>query len=624
MSFGTTAAQRDEKSGPPNAFRQQLEAFWKVLGIEPAEFHPVCQDDDRYRFEVKGFAYPKDIDIAHATLFRLYKLKIDLSINIARKLTARLQTFLNEAIEKARLAHSLDELVDSLIKGHFAFLREEKDGLTVDVFELCRFYDLVRAGVVKPRTGTDEMPDAESRVLVEITFRGELDKGLLTKSIQEDRYRIFTVKKLCTQITLDLSAADAKRIHELFTDGALSREGVIALRMVHGVSPPEASSVEWINPGAAAVGDQIDKALRRATLRESLKQPWRRLAGIFSPAVRYSQMRHLIEHSEERAYAASKSADNCRALRTDVVACWILWPLAAGSAALCVLSLLRLLGANVSPELGVATGVALGWMGGQVCGSVVSPMSCAAGTVIMALAFATAQSFAFGKFGSVMELIQRSPGNDAFTTVAGGILGLAAPVWRTFLSPAGGCGLLALVAAAIAGSGWLMAQPRAARVQDQPISRKSEIVGALAGSAAGFLIGAVLGLTQLLEHFGVADVTAFSSAFALLGSVTFAGTVWLRLRSDPGGRSRTTKTMILFGAAHAIVTLFLLTLAFGFPDHLIGAIGLAATTGWFHATWFTAAFLVGATVGSTRSAVIATTIEGAVGFTVFVLIRALG
>jgi hypothetical protein len=48
---------------------------------------------------------------------------------------------------------------------------------------------------------------------------------------------------------------------------------------------------------------------------------------------------------------------------------------------------------------------------------------------------------------------------------------------------------------------------------------------------------------------------------------------------------------------------------------------LSAASAYFHATWFTAAFVFGEQIGSLRSAVAATTVEGAVGFTVFVIFR---
>src|SRR5262249_60143543 len=51
-------------------------------------------------------------------------------------------------------------------------------------------------------------------------------------------------------------------------------------------------------------------------------------------------------------------------------------------------------------------------------------------------------------------------------------------------------------------------------------------------------------------------------------------------------------------------------------------LALSALTGTYQATWFTAAWILGAQF-STRAAVIATTLEGAVGFSAFIVFRML-
>jgi hypothetical protein len=57
------------------------------------------------------------------------------------------------------------------------------------------------------------------------------------------------------------------------------------------------------------------------------------------------------------------------------------------------------------------------------------------------------------------------------------------------------------------------------------------------------------------------------------------------------------------------------------PDGLPLLMALSAASACFHATWFTGAFVLGEKLGDVRSAVTATTVEGAAGFTAFVIFR---
>ena len=78
-----------------------------------------------------------------------------------------------------------------------------------------------------------------------------------------------------------------------------------------------------------------------------------------------------------------------------------------------------------------------------------------------------------------------------------------------------------------------------------------------------------------------------------------------------------------FALSYALIASSLCGLAYWDAGGTIGLLALSAATGWYHATWFTAASVVGNRIGSARAAVIATTLEGAVGFTAFVVFRLL-
>jgi len=52
-------------------------------------------------------------------------------------------------------------------------------------------------------------------------------------------------------------------------------------------------------------------------------------------------------------------------------------------------------------------------------------------------------------------------------------------------------------------------------------------------------------------------------------------------------------------------------------------VGLSLATAWYHGVWFTGAYVWGEKLGGVRAAVGATLIEGALGFTAFVIARIL-
>jgi hypothetical protein len=288
-------------------------------------------------------------------------------------------------------------------------------------------------------------------------------------------------------------------------------------------------------------------------------------------------------------------------------------------------------------EIGIVTGIILSLAGAQVCASVVSPIAVGAGSIVMGWSFGLAHAFAIGRFGSSGPL---SPFNgvsvrsDMFMAVVGGPIGLSAPGWLNNFPPLVIVFLLAAMATAMATTGWLMAQPRIAAGIGRPASDSvgdSGIVGrwlrwfrnhpSFAGIACGILAGAGIGLvygfTQALapvfQQFEAEPTESFVAAFGLIGGLVFGTTTWARTRSAQKGAA--------FGVLHAGFAVALCFLVIHAPDGVARLIALSAASAYFHATWFTAAFVLGDQIGSVRSAVVATTVEGALGFTVFVIFR---
>jgi hypothetical protein len=142
---------------------------------------------------------------------------------------------------------------------------------------------------------------------------------------------------------------------------------------------------------------------------------------------------------------------------------------------------------------------------------------------------------------------------------------------------------------------------------------KRDVVAAVVGSLSGGAIGLTWAVTSALSSIGMGEAGAFVLAFLVLGSAAVAGFVWLV--------SRRLALSIPSAVLYAVGTGLLCLATFGLSGTTAGVVALSATMATFHATWFTLAFVIGRTLGSSRSAVWAAVLEGAVGFSVFMLLR---
>jgi len=120
-------------------------------------------------------------------------------------------------------------------------------------------------------------------------------------------------------------------------------------------------------------------------------------------------------------------------------------------------------------------------------------------------------------------------------------------------------------------------------------------------------------ISKAFVHWGCPPHIAFMAAFAMIGSATFVFTIYLRM---PQVRR---EKLARFAVMHTVVSCTLCGLAYQNAGQGLGLLALAASNGLYHATWFTAASVVGNRIGSVRAAVIATTLEGALGFSAFLM-----
>jgi hypothetical protein len=460
-------------------------------------------------------------------------------------------------------------------------------------------------------------PEAAWRLLMELL------KPEAAAKLQKAAFRLDKVEEGSTRISIEVPKEEAEHIETALREARIAQAGIIGIH----VSPSRPGGRfarrllarnPWINPGAPNAPDVLARSWEAAVRREQIIRPWRRLRWLCSLSPEKSPIASVIRESRERAYALTGLLhEHRKAFRADLKMALIAWPVLTAVLMLLTLLPLRVIYPAIDLWTGMITGITLGLTGGIVCAAVVSPIAVGAGSIAMGWAFGVAHAFAAGYFDFDSGPLGRaSVQQDPFMAITGGLVGLSAPQWSGAFPLPLIAGILIGIASAIFAAGWLMAQPeRAGAHTVANPSLTAQMKGTVCGSLVGGCIGIVYGLTALFESGGLDRRLAFPIAFALVGGITFAATIRLK----GGGPARAA----IFGALHAMVTVALCVVSIRSAGAYPSLLALSAATAWYHATWFTGAFVIGGWIGSTRAAVTAATIEGAIGFSIFVVFRML-
>jgi hypothetical protein len=589
----------------------------KILGVSVNEFLPIITADGQFPGTPVSRKHLFEIFAGH----RPFRRKTMLA------LADRINAFLAQALQTCEQLGTASELKISLRR--FAFIRITPKSLQVMPHDLFLVYE----GRLNPYVRPDATGSGED-VVIEIIVQSNSPKpGLSERERREwlmDLVRKgsfqFGKSESSLKITLALTPEQANDIILRYRNGELEKAGIVALRQL-GMPESRLMRKIAIPTGDIAVesGD-LDMRLRRAwkiaRVVEALILPIRRLRWLFSPEIRCTPLANVFAEASTRYYSADLVAQGSK-FAVDLAVCWIAWPVVT---ALGLWLVLMCFGLHLGVELLVAisSGVILAFIGAQVCSTVISPLACSAGAVVMGMGFGVAQGLILAHLGMPgSEAIRRDP----FLSAVGGLIGLSATDWHTHFPPYLSSSLLVLVGVSIGLAGWLMAQPRKASLASAKRTGLRDLSIGIAGSLTGVLIGIVYGVSALLMRFGMLKVAAFGLAFALVGSSTFGVTIWLRLQRakmleksgiDAGSALRRS---IALGICHLLVSASLTLIAFTSTGRVSGLLGLVGLSAWFHATWFTAAHVVSDRYGSPNAAILATTLEGSLGFVVFVLFR---
>lgn len=435
----------------------------------------------------------------------------------------------------------------------------------------------------------------------------------------------FEVKELrraeegCTTISVTTTTDDARDVLIAFTRGAFDQTGIVSMEARPLAGPSERvpgltkqdSADPQVRPGAVV---PIERQLSRALKTEALLRPWRRLFYLFSPSIGNSRFWHVIAESDQRAYANPVLYRNRKSLRIDLGMTLLVWP--ALVALVLMFSLFRL-PANEA-AVGALSGLALAIVGAQPCSVVISPLACGAGTVAMAYAFGLAHAIILTRLNLHVLFDRAHIMGDFFLSVNGGVVGISAPSWLAHFSRPMIAGLLASIAFSIFLSGWLMGQPHRAWNRVNRWTIGEQWLGGVLGAMSGIGIGLVYAFNRLLTNW-VTQPIAFVIAFGTVGWVWIGACTYLRFHQLP----RKQKLARAFGAGglHSISGAVLIWGAAVTAGSTAGFLLIAACCGFFQATFFTSAFVIGLRIAGARAALIATTLEGAIGFAAFVITR---
>ena len=262
----------------------------------------------------------------------------------------------------------------------------------------------------------------------------------------------------------------------------------------------------------------------------------------------------------------------------------------------------------------VLAGFALSFLGSLPCSSLISPLACSGAILTMGLSFGLVQALIL-RTTSLALLEQAHIMREPFVSVVGGLIGLPARTMRQRFSLPALAGMIAIIPASIVSAAWLMSQPGHTCRKFYRFSRKKGSSGTVVGNLAGGGIGAIFGLAAFLSNY-------ISTPDAFLISVSLVSAIWMGVATAI--RNRSMISGVVNGIVHASVLAGLAAVAFANAGTITGFVALAAACGFFHSVFFTTAFVVGERLGGYRAGFLAAAIEGAAGFTAFIILRMVG
>jgi hypothetical protein len=457
-------------------------------------------------------------------------------------------------------------------------------------------------------------PEAIKKIIMEVTSMSDQDKAQLYQKLLKKIYRG------STNITLRVSASEAEDILEAFEEGRLAGTGIADIELLSDAPPPFFSRLMEAKGIPIPADDDRSPALlgfvrgqiRKQAIIDSLTD----LPALLFPKIGTTTAREIMNYSQKVFFSALKEPSERTWLKFDLLKGLLCWNILTAY----LLLMLSPLWSKSDPTVWTAalfTGMLLSICGSLVCSSVISFLGCAAGGIVMTLAFGSAHGLLIANLGldgpnGILDFVGNT---DAFTRIVGGLIGTMAAHphfgslgYPTILM------MLFTTGCAIGVTADLMAAPRRIAQTEVP-NRGQPLRGGFYGAFfGGSFIGIIFGLNAAF-HLFLRDALAFSASFLLVGTIVFGVTVWWRTDKN---RSKA----FTFAALYAVFVGMLLLMTFAYPSTRLSLVTNSMLTGIFHATFYTVSFLIGEYFGGLRAAVWAAVLEGVIGYLTFVCARA--
>jgi hypothetical protein len=279
---------------------------------------------------------------------------------------------------------------------------------------------------------------------------------------------------------------------------------------------------------------------------------------------------------------------------------YVIWPLLASAIISVVLAVL---GQPLPTMLfGAVSGTSLSMIGNIACGLTIGIIGSTAGGVLIAIAFGVAYALLVSTAG-MTAVLGAMAHTDMLSAVMGGLVGVVAPP----LAVVGGIFLALALASYVIGN--------AAAGQDERTrsQRRSIILGAVGGAgASGILRGLIMGVTPVVGRV-VPDTVAFLLVFGSMGSIVFGTAIYWRT----GNWKRT----VLFGVLYFLTLCSLILMAFTvYGGTSTGLIVHGMAQALFQGTFFILAYMTAERLAGPWAGALASALDGALGFTIFVLV----
>ena len=279
---------------------------------------------------------------------------------------------------------------------------------------------------------------------------------------------------------------------------------------------------------------------------------------------------------------------------------YIIWPLITASM---ISGILYMKGEGVEIiSLGVMIGLAVGLTGSVVIGWVLGIVGSTAGGIMIGTGFGVSYALMISRAGGLSIIVSEVSKIKAEFVVIGNIASVVEPPFSAVL----------LIVVSICMASYLVGS--VARTQTTPNYSIGQLIrGGLRGWVFSSLARGVVALGALGLGYILNNDAAFSLVFSVMGGGVLGTAVWRRTRDQ--------KLSIGCGVSYGTLVVGLSTFAFFLMNGTeVGLLMSTMVHAMFHCTFFILAYLTAERISGPLAGALASTLDGAIGYALFVII----